>query len=481
VTDTIDPALRASKSATCQIKSACLVVDDDDYVRDSLSRLLESWGHTVEVADCGEAAVSRLRQKRFDMVISDLKLPGITGIDVLSEAKRIDEHCVVLIMTAFASVDTAVDSLEKGAFEYFVKPLNFRHVDIVIRRALTYRELQLAALEGSVDAVPDLVGNSNKMSRVRAQVRTWARNDTSVLLLGETGTGKEVVARAIHDLSNRRKEPFMVVNCGALPESLLESELFGHVKGAFTGASSDKRGLFEAAGSGTIFLDEIDSATPHTQVALLRVLDYKELRPIGSTETKKVDGRVLVASNKDIESLVSQGEFREDLFYRLISAVIISPPLRERIEDVPILVNHFIEECAAQNGKLHRKCSPKTLELMMQYPWPGNVRELKHAVQRAVMSSQRQIIRPADLPEFMRRSTAQDALPSLDEMERKLVGKALELSNWNKSEAARLIRIPRKRLYTLMRKHGLVSSSENAVQKEREELSSVQDGTHALV
>jgi len=463
VSDSIDPTLRGGNSATCKTQSTCLVVDDDERVRDSLGRVLESWGHTVEAADCGKAAVSKLRQKRFDIVISDLKLPDITGIDVLREAKQIDEHCIVLIMTAFASVDTAVDSLEKDAFEYFVKPLNFKHLDIVIHRALAYRDLQLRALEGTTDDLPHIVGTSAKINYVRAQIRALAGSELTVLILGETGTGKEIVAQAIHDSSRRRNEPFIPVNCGALPESLFESELFGHVKGAFTGALADKGGLFKAAAGGTIFLDEIDSASVHIQTALLRVLDHKEFRPVGGTTSSQVNARILVASNKDLELLVSEGKFREDLFYRLISAVITLPPLRERSEDIPALVNHFLRECAAENGKTNRKCSPKTFELMMQYPWPGNVRELKHIVQRTLLSSRRQIIRPADLPKSLRKRMEKRVLLSLDEMERQLVEKALELSNWNKSEAARLIRIPRKRLYTLMRKHGLAPSSENAV------------------
>ncbi len=431
-----------------------LIVDDEGYVRDSLRELLESWGHSVETADCCKAAVGKVQRRRFDIVIADLKLPDGGGMEVLRTARRRDEHCIVLIMTAFASVDTAVEALAEGAFEYFVKPLNFKHLNIILHRALMYRHLQLVAMESSLGDMQGIVGTSHGMNQVRAQIRAVAKTDMTVLILGETGTGKEVVARAIHDLSSRRNGPFVPVNCGALAESLLESELFGHVKGAFTGASSDKLGLFEAAQGGTIFLDEIESASPHTQVALLRVLDYNELRPVGATTGKHIDARVLIASNKDLESLVATGEFREDLFYRLISSTITLPPLRDRVEDIPALVNWFVKEIGTKYGKSNRRFSPKAIELMMRHPWRGNVRELKHVVQRAIMSSQKTIIRPADLPDFLKRPLAGQFLPTLDEVERRHIEKALRICNWNKSEAARLIGVRRERLYSLIEKHG---------------------------
>lgn len=451
---------------TTERRDMLLVIDDDEAVRVSLKMGLESWGHTVEVADCGRAGLAKLQQRQFDIVVSDLKLPDIDGIEVLGAVKRMDEHCIVLIMTAFASVDTAVEALEKGAFEYFVKPLNFKHMDIVVRRALAHRQQQLAAAGAARESFCGLIGASAEMNKVYAQIRALAKNDLTVLILGETGTGKEMVARAIRELSDRKDAPFVAVNCGALPETLLESELFGHVKGAFTGASSNKRGLFDAAEGGSILLDEIESASAHTQVALLRVLDSGEVRPLGGTVTQTVNTRVLVASNKDLESLVSEGEFREDLFYRLIPAVITLPPLRERVEDIPALVNHFIKNGAASDDKNPRRFSPKALELMSLYPWPGNVRELKHVVQRTVMSSQRPIIRPAGLPDVVRRPTARELLPSLEEIEGQHVRKALELCHWNKSKAARLIRVRRKRLYSLISKHGLDSPREGDALRE---------------
>ena len=446
-----------------QEQNTVLVIDDEKSVRVSLRRVLESWGYSAEVADCGKAGLAKFEHKRFDMVISDLKMPDIDGIEVLSTIRRMDEHCIVLIMTAFATVDSAVEALEKGAFEYFVKPLNFKHLDIVMRRALTYRRLQLEALEGDSDNLDGIVGSSMKMNQVRTQICALAGTDLTVLILGETGTGKEIVAQAIHNSSRRKDEPFVAVNCGALPESLLENELFGHIKGAFTGAAEDKCGLFEAAAGGTIFLDEIDSASAHTQAAFLRVLDLKEFRPVGGTTSRQVDVRILVASNKDFELLVGEGKFREDLFYRLISSVITLPPLRERAEDIPALVNHFVREMTELEGSSHKRFSPKALELMTQHSWPGNVRELKHAVQRAIISSQKTIVRPADLPDSVDKRDAGEVLPTLEQVERLHVEQALRLSNWNKSEAARLLGIRRERLYSLIRKHNVAMSAEHEV------------------
>jgi DNA-binding NtrC family response regulator len=442
-------------------QASILVIDDDEAPRMALKFGLESHGYRVEVADCGNTGISKFDERRFDVVVSDLKMPEINGIEVLRAIKQIDEQCILLIVTGFATVESAVEALELGAFDYFAKPVNFKHMDIVIRRAVAQRALRLAALGGPRESLCGLVGASARMNRAHAQICALARTTLTVLILGETGTGKELAARAIHELSDRKDGPFIPVNCGSLPESLLESELFGHVKGAFTGAASDKKGLFDAASSGTILLDEIESASAHTQVALLRVLDRKETRPIGGIETNTVDARVIVSSNKDLESLVSKGEFREDLFFRLISAVVTMPLLHERIEDVPALLNHFLKECEAQCGKSPRRLSPGALELMMRYSWPGNVRELKHAVQQAVMSSQRTVIRPADLPDSVKRAGAPRDVPTLEEGEQQLLKKALQLANWNKSEAARILGVSRPRIYSLIAKHGLSSSRQN--------------------
>jgi len=443
---------------TADKRPKILCIEDDAATREIFKDGLESYGYDVEVAECGKAGVEKFCLNGYHAVVSDLKLPDIDGIEVLQAVRQADASSIVLLVTGFASVDTAVEALEQGAFDYFVKPVNFRHLDIVIRRALAQRQLQWAAPAGPLEGLCELIGSSSKMNRIYAQICSLARNDLTVLVLGETGTGKEMVARAIHQLSDRSDDPFIAVNCGSLSESLLKSELFGHVKGAFTGAVSDKRGLFDAAEGGTILLDEIESASPHTQVALLRVLDRKEVRPIGGTTSTNVNVRVLVASNKDLESLVSTGEFREDLFYRLVSSVVTLPPLRERVGDIPALADHFIEERVAREGKLHRKLSPRALELMMEYPWPGNVRELKHLVQQSVISSQRTIIRPADLPAWIKKASTKGALPSLADAERQLVERVLQVTNWNKSEAARVLGVPRSTVYSLIVKHGFGAS-----------------------
>ena len=432
-----------------------LVIEDDEETRSVLKECLEGYGYCVEVSDCAKDGIARFLGGNVDVVISDLRLPDVSGIEVLRAIKRADENSIVFIVTGFGSVDTAVDALEQGAFDYFVKPVNFKHLDIVIRRALIQRDLVVASVGGPRESLCGMVGASPEMNRIYTQILVLAKTDLTVLILGETGTGKEMVARAIHELGDRKKGPFIAVNCGTLPEPLLESELFGYVKGAYTGALSDKRGLFDAATGGTILLDELESASLHTQTALLRVLDSKEVRPVGSTSNRTANVRVIAASNKDLDSLVRKGGFREDLLYRLLSAMIRVPPLRDRVEDIPALVNHFAKEYEGQNKRVPRKFSPKALELMTTYPWPGNVRELKYAVQHAVRSSQREIVRPADLPASVRQATTKPDEMSLAEVQRQHVQKALQLTNWNKSKAAKLLGVRRSVLYSLIAKYQL--------------------------
>ncbi|MCD6287884.1 MAG: sigma-54-dependent Fis family transcriptional regulator [Candidatus Hydrogenedentes bacterium] len=436
--------------------SSVLIIEDDDAVRSTMRLGLEQCHYNVEEAACGTSGISKFLSHSADVVISDLKLPDIDGIEVLDAIKEKDKDAIVLIVTGFASVDTAVRALEEGAFDFLAKPINFKHMDIVIRRALRERKLRLAASECSQKDHMGFVGTSAPMNRVRSQIRALAKHGLTVMIQGETGTGKELTARAIHDMSSRKNSPFLAVNCGALPESLLESELFGHVKGAFTGATSDKCGLFESAGDGTVFLDEIDSASAHTQAALLRVLDLKEVRPVGGRTTKPVAARILAACNKNLEKLVQEGTFREDLFYRVISSTIVLPPLRERVEDIPPLINYFVSECTRLNAGRATKFSPRALEMMMRYSWPGNVRELKHTVQSIVLSSQKATLRPVDLPDTLRVSeTAKSSFPSLNQIECHHIKNALQLAHENRSEAARLLQIGRSTLYSLLAKYEL--------------------------
>jgi len=438
-----------------EMNSSVLLIEDDDVLRSTLKTGLEGRHYTVEEADCGKSGISKFESDPEIVVLCDLKLPDVDGLEVVNAVKQKDEDAIVIVVTGFATVDSSVKALEQGAFDFLAKPVNFKHLDIVIRRALMQRHVRLAASEFFQKDNLGLVGSSPQMNRVRTRIRGLAKHDLTVMIQGETGTGKELAAHAIHNLGSHRKDPFIALNCGALPESLLESELFGYVKGAFTGALADKHGLFESAAGGTVFLDEIDSASPHTQAALLRVLDHKEVRPVGGRTVRPVDVRIIVASNKDLESLVHRDMFRKDLFFRVISSTVMLPPLRDRIEDIPELVDHFTKECEQSSSGPSKRFSPRALELLMQYPWPGNVRELKHIVQSVVLSSTKPVLRPADLLDAMRVPAMDKSFMSLAEAERQHVEMALRLANENKSEAARLLHIGRSSLYSLLYKHGL--------------------------
>ncbi len=383
--------------------SSVLVVDDKEMMRDSVSATLQRAGFGVLTAGSGEAALGLIAQRRPDAVVTDLKMPGLGGIDLLEKIRAIDDELPVIVMTAFAAVDTAVRAIKVGAFDYLTKPFEGDELVIAVKRAIGHAKLlrENALLRaGSAEETPDkgsaagpagmarLIGESPAMRRVKEQVQAVARSQGTVLVHGESGTGKEVVARAIHELSARAAAPFLPMNCAALSESLLESELFGHERGAFTGAERLRKGRFELADGGTILLDEVSEIGPHVQAKLLRVLQERQFERVGSSLAIGVDVRVIATSNRDLPRAVSAGSFRQDLFFRLNVLPIHLPPLRERLEDVPLLAEHFISSIRKREGKADLRLDDRAMDLLRSYTWPGNVRELQNICERAVVLSE---------------------------------------------------------------------------------------------
>jgi len=440
-----------------------LVVDDDSTVRTVLCDLLEEDGFAVKSAKSAEEALQKVNRHRFDLVITDVRMTGIDGLELQRRVKASQEHTEVVIITGYGDIPMSVRAMREGAFEFLTKPFaSIDQVVMVARRAVEKAQMaaELERLSTSSlvkDGLDELVGRSPKMQVVYQKIEQLARTDSTVLLLGETGSGKEITARAIHKLGRRKRAPFIAINCGSLPESLLESELFGHTKGAFTGASCSKIGLFAAASGGSILLDEIEAAQEHTQVSLLRVLDTKEVRPIGSSKTQRVDVRVFASSNQDLETLVEEGRFRKDLYFRLISAIITLPPLRERPGDIPLLAEYFVRlHCKAHNKPLKR-FSPSALEALCRYSWPGNVRELKHAVEHGVIFSNSPLITLKNLPESIASAhgKSQTPFPTLEEIERDHIQQALRLAGFNKAKAARMLGLTRQSLYRKLERYCL--------------------------
>lgn len=437
-------------------KIRILVIDDEQDILDVFEENLTLIGYAVTCCRNGREALDHFRTHSADVVITDIKLPDTSGIEVVRKIMDLNKKTIVLVITGYASVKSSVDALRMGALDYFPKPVNIKHLDIVIKRAV-----ENLGLSGSLpghsesntkrDRFCKMIGGSLKMNEAYRHIQTISRTDFTVLIQGETGTGKELAAEAVHNLSRRKDYPFIKVNCASLPESLLESELFGHMEGAFTGARKYKKGLFEAAQHGTILLDEIEAASRHTQASLLRVCENKEIVPVGGNAPVKLDVRIIAVSNKNLESLVSGNEFREDLFFRLIESVITLPPLRERVEDIPTLIEHFATRFS---NKRSYSFSPRAVEVLKKHDWPGNVRELRHMITRVLSMSTRTIIRPADLPEQIReKKDTPRGLKTLREQERELLIEALKRTSWNKLEAAKILGVARKTIYSLIKKH----------------------------
>jgi two-component system response regulator PilR (NtrC family) len=436
-----------------------LIVDDERSMRDVLSIMLKKAGYAVTTANDGEEAIEQIGKEIFDLVITDLKMPKVGGLEVLKAVKEVSPDTVVLVITAFASTETAVEAMKRGAYEYLTKPFQVDEVQLIIRNALEKHRLVtentlLKREMASQSSFAQIIGQSEAMQKVFEVVRKVADSKSNVLICGESGTGKELIARAIHYNSSRSRLPIVTVNCSALPEPLLESELFGHMKGSFTGAVSNKAGLFEVANGGTIFLDEIGETTPATQVKLLRVIQEREFRRVGGTRDVKVDVRIIAATNKDLEKAVAEGSFREDLYYRLDVIPINLPPLRLRTGDIPQLVEHFLERFAKANGKPVSSITPEAIRLLIDHEWRGNVRELENLIERVVAFASGPQITDEDIRSWLHKpATSVQAYPTdlpadgldlealISTIEKDLLLKALERARWVKKKAARLLHL----------------------------------------
>ncbi|UCE19757.1 MAG: sigma-54-dependent Fis family transcriptional regulator [Gemmatimonadota bacterium] len=442
-------------------QSKILVVDDEQSVLEILSEILSQEGFQCTTSKNPEEALALLKRDTYHLVITDLKMPGKDGITLLREMKEYDPETCVILLTGHGSIETAVEAMKIGAYDYITKPEDFQRIRVVVERALEYVSLkrQLSQMQAEMRSrysFARLVGKSEQMHKVYDLVERVAESEATVLIQGQSGTGKELLANAVHYNSHRSEGPFIKVDCGSLPESLLESELFGHEKGAFTGAIKQKKGRFELADGGTIFLDEIGNMSAPLQQRLLRVLQERQFERVGGTRTIKIDVRIIAATSKDLEQAVQAGTFREDLFYRLHVVVIELPPLRDRIEDVPVLAAHFLNTFAEQNNKNIRGISPEAFRLLMEYHWPGNVRELENTIEYAVVMCRDTIINANDLPTRIR--TRKDITPStynLDENEKQLVEEVLEKTKYNIKRAAELLGISRTTLYSKIKKHGI--------------------------
>ncbi len=450
-----------------------LVADDDAVARELLAEALRKEGYTVEAYASGEETIARGRRGNVDLVLTDLRMGGGDGLAVLREFKRMSPDTVVVVLTAFGSLEGAIEAIKQGAYDYLAKPFKKEDIKLVVKRGLEHRRLlqenaRFREELKSREQWSPLVGSSPAMMSVYKLVARVAMSKSTVLLQGESGTGKELIARAIHAYGPRRDKPFVPVNCGALPDTLLESEMFGYEKGAFTGAVTHKVGLFESADGGTLFLDEIGDLGKDLQVKLLRVMQDHEVRRVGATTATKVDVRIIAATNRDLEQLVKEGKFRDDLYYRLKVVPIKLPSLVERREDIPMLVHHFLQKFAAMGNHAVYGLLPETMEILMRYRWPGNVRELENVVERAVSLSHGPLLTPEDLPEAIRQGggteaesksplsdQTDEAYLTLEEVEKRHVMRVLKETKGNKVKAAKILGIDRRTLYRMAERFGL--------------------------
>jgi DNA-binding NtrC family response regulator len=437
-----------------------LVVDDEAIVRESLGAWFGQEGHQVATAENAKEALRLCAASRFDIALVDIRMPGLDGLELQARLAAADPELTIILMTAYASVDSAVRAMKAGAYDYIVKPFDPDDLSLLVKRAAEHRSLRAenVRLKKSIESVaapPPLLGCSAVMKKVGEMVSTVAASDATVLITGESGTGKELVARAIHAGSARRYNPLVVVNCAALPEGTLESELFGHEAGAFTGARARHKGKFETAEGGTVFLDEIGEVSPKVQVDLLRVLEEKVVTRLGGNTPIPVDFRVVAATNRDLRALVASGTFREDLFWRLNVFTIEIPALRERREDIRVLAEHFLDRFTRAMGRKPLKLSPATLEVLQSYPWPGNVRELQNAIERAVVIGSGPAVEPKDLPVHITSVAAGRGAGSLAEAEKGHIQTVLDAQGWNITHAARILDIDRVTLYHKIRKYEL--------------------------
>jgi DNA-binding NtrC family response regulator len=436
-----------------------LIVDDELSVRDSLAKWFHEEGYQVGTAEDASGALTRMAESSWDAALVDIKMRGTDGIELQRRMHEIDPKLIVIMMTGYASVDTAVTALKNGAYDYVTKPLDPDEIAHLVKNALAHKRteeenVRLRETVAEVARPEDIVGQSVPMQKVFHAIETVGPTDATVLITGESGTGKELVARAVHHASPRRFHPLVVIHCGALTETLLESELFGHEKGAFTGAQYRKKGKFEIAEGGTVFLDEIGDISLKTQTDLLRVLQEREIVRVGSTQPIKVDFRCVAATNKNLDQLIEEGKFRPDLFYRLNVFHIELPPLRERRDDIPLLVNHFVRKFSMQMNKKINRVSPEAMDLLQQQPWMGNIRELENAIERAMVVAQEPEIGEHDFAFKAAAAGPNGSSKSLEDMEKAHILRVLEQCNWNQTRAAETLEIDRVTLHHKLKRYG---------------------------
>jgi len=443
-------------------KVKVLIVDDEAIVRDALSDWLKDIGYQIFTAENGYKALEVIEKEKPGIMIADLVMPGMDGIELMKKAKARQPNIEVIIITAYASIPTAITAMKEGAYDYIEKPFCPERAELLIKKLAEHQELveeNLSLRQKLEDRYrfENIIAKSSKMQRVIEVIKVVAKSNATILITGESGTGKELVAHAIHSRSDRRSKPFVAVSCAALPESLLESELFGHEKGSFTGAYAQKKGKFEFANGGTLFLDEIGEMSANIQVHLLRVLEEKEFTRVGGNEPIRVDVRVISATNKDLRKAIEGQEFREDLYYRLNVVNIELPPLRERKEDIPLLAEHFLHKFAVENRKDVPEFSPEVIESLLAYDWPGNIRELENAIERAIILSRDSSITTADLPqENMSLVGSVSMGKNLKEVEKIHILNVLRETGENYSEAARILGVSRMTLYNKAKEYGLM-------------------------
>lgn len=441
-----------------------LVVDDEKIVRESLFHWFEDEGYSVDTAEDAVAALKLFDKGKYDLILLDMKMPGMSGLELLSKIKEIDRDSIVILITAFASVPTAIQALKEGAYDYVTKPVDPDELNNLVKNAVEQKSLrdENYMLKDKIEqlVIPEnLIGESDEMHKIFELINTVAPTDTTVMIRGESGTGKELVAKAIHLNSKRKYFPIVTVNCGAIAESLLESEFFGHEKGAFTGANFRRKGKFELANGGTIFLDEIGTISLKMQVELLRIIETKKFTRVGGNDTIKSDFRVIAATNEALEDLVKEGKFREDLFYRLNVFSIFIPPLRERRKDIAPLAYHFLKKFSTAMNKNVTRISETAMDFIVNYEWKGNVRELENAIERAVVVGKGDTIELKDLPFSSENNSDQGPeLSSLSDVEKRYIEKTLNQNNWNINKCAGILGIERATLYNKISKYGLKKS-----------------------
>jgi len=453
------------------MQAKILIVDDEPAHRQMIRAVLEAEGYAIEEAGDGKEAVNCVRKRFYDLILMDIRMSKMSGTEALKEIKLINPGIAVIIMTAYASVSTAVEALKSGAYDYLTKPLDIDELKILVAKALHHQKLEeeninLKQILSSSFNFSSIIGRSSAMVKLLETVALVSPSEATVLITGESGTGKELIANAVHQNSPRKDQPFIKVNCAALPETLLESELFGHEKGAFTGALNRRQGRFQLAHRSSIFLDEISEMSQATQAKILRVLQEREFEPVGGTQTIRVDVRIIAATNKNLEEEIRSGRFREDLYYRLKVVTVESPPLRARREDIPLLAEFFLKRYAEKNRRLIKGFSPRAMDILIRHDWPGNVRELENLIERGVILVRGEIITPKELPEdlipkdLMASTSSTDVIPgrTLKEVEKEMILRTLDDAGWNRTHAAEILGISRRTLQLKLKEYGITPS-----------------------